>query len=64
MFSPALVVENWGDRPASLMVNNEKIRSGSDFRTGCIRTVNDSDLVVWLRMNSDRPVTITLGTAP
>jgi len=63
-FNPALVIENWGDRPAHLMVNNERMTPGSDFRTGCVRRVNDYYLVVWLRMKSDRPVTITLRTAP
>ena len=64
VFNPALVIEDWGDRPAHLMVNNERMTPGSDFRTGYVRRVNDYDLVLWLRMKSDRPVTITLSTAP
>jgi hypothetical protein len=54
--NPALVIKNWGDRPARVMVND----ADSDFRLGRIRRVNDYDLVVWLRLESDRPVRISL----
>ena len=58
--NPAFVVEDWGNRLASLKLNGREMRPGDAFRVGHIRKVSDYDLVVWLRMESDRSAKITL----
>jgi hypothetical protein len=58
--NPAFVIENWGDRDVRLRVNGQEVPKGKDFRFGHIRRVNQYDLVVWVRLSSERPVTVEL----
>jgi hypothetical protein len=58
--NPAFVIENWGDRDVRLRVNGQEVKRGKDFRFGHIRRVNQHDLVVWVRLESERPVTMDL----
>ena len=53
-------MENWGDRGAEVMINGTKIPPGRSFRYGHIRRVNRYDLVVWLRLNSERSAEIII----
>ena len=61
--NPAFLVENWGPRDVRLRINGQDIPRGKDFRFGRIRRVNNYDLVVWIRLESERPVTIELTPA-
>jgi dienelactone hydrolase len=47
--NPAFVVKNWGNRPAKLTVNGNKIPRGKDFRFGHHKTIDGTDLVVWVK---------------
>jgi hypothetical protein len=58
--NPAFVIENWGKRDVRLRVNGQEIKRGEDFRFGHVRRVNQHDLVVWVRLDTERPVTIDL----
>jgi hypothetical protein len=61
--NPAFVVERWGKRDVRLMVNGQEIKRGKDFRFGHVRRVNQYDLVVWVRLDTEQPVTIDLAPA-
>ena len=61
--NPAFLVENWGARDVRLRINGKDIPRGKDFRFGHIRRINRYDLVVWIRLESERPVTIELTPA-
>jgi hypothetical protein len=61
--NPAFVVEDWGKRDIRLKVNGQEIKRGKDFRFGHVRRVNRYDLIVWVRLESDRPVEIELMPA-
>ena len=58
--NPAFVIRNWGDSDVHLRVDGKKVSQGKAFRVGHIRRINQYDLVVWLEMESDRKIEITM----
>jgi hypothetical protein len=58
--NPAFVFRNWGTEEPVLSINGRTIDSGPDARFGFVRRVNQYDMVVWLRISSDAPVTLEL----
>jgi hypothetical protein len=61
--NPAFLIENWGNREARLRVDGKEVPRGKDFRFGHIRRVNRYDLIIWVRLDSRKPVTIELLSA-
>ncbi len=51
--NPAFVIENWGNAGLEIMVNGEKIERGKNFRYGLRESLDNRDLIVWLRMESE-----------
>ncbi len=58
--NPAFVIKNWGDHQALLKVNGKMIPQGKACRLGHIRTINQYDLVIWLELESDQMVEISI----
>jgi len=59
--NPAFVVNNWGHDNAELKLNGKTIPKGESFRYGHVRKVNDYNLVVWIKYQSDEPVELSLS---
>jgi len=55
-----LVVRSWGDNGAGLEVNGRKVEQGRNFRVGHRHLVDGSNLVVWIKLESTKPVSIRL----
>lgn len=55
-----LVVRSWGDNGAGLEVNGRKVEQGRNFRVGHRHLVDGSNLVVWIKLESAKPVSIRL----
>ena len=64
LVNPALVVKNWGDRPASVAIDGVAVPSGPQCRIGQNRTLAGTDLVVWLRLESNRPARVEVSRKP
>jgi hypothetical protein len=62
-FNPALVIKNWGQAGVSVKVNGKQVKRGKGLRCGYNHTLEGSDLVVWLEMESIEPITISLSPA-
>jgi len=58
--NPAFVVKNWGRAAAVLTIDGKTTRPGPDFRLGRRRRLEGTDLIVWLELESTRPVRVTL----
>jgi hypothetical protein len=58
--NPAFVVEGWGQSEASLAINGKAIKRGKRFRLGHNHTMKGSDLIVWLKRKSSKPIKISL----
>jgi len=58
--NPAFVIKNWGDHEVLLKVNGKESPQGKAFRMGHIRRINQYDLVVWLELESNTMIEISL----
>jgi hypothetical protein len=56
----ALTIKGWGTDAASLTINGKKVESGSAFKTGQVRRMGSTDLVVWIKLDTDKPVSLEL----
>ena len=52
--NPAFMVKNWGNRPAVLTIDGKEIPHGKGFRFGHNKTLDGTDLVVWLKIKGDK----------
>lgn len=43
-----VLVEDWGDDPATLRLNGEPVERGPDYRYGHIHTLDGTHLIVWI----------------
>ncbi len=59
--NPAFVIKNWGQGEAKLKINGKKIKCGKDFRFGHRHTLEGSDLIVWVKKESTKPIRISLS---
>jgi len=60
IYNIPLVIKNWGSNHAELEINGQKIKQGNNFRLGHRDTVENSNLIVWINLQSTKPVTIVL----
>jgi len=63
LLNPAIIVKNWGSQLASLSINNKNIKPGKDFRQGIRKGALGDDLILWIRLDAQKPVNMTLGRA-
>ncbi len=60
LYNPAFVVKNWDKDSLTMTLNGKKIKAGKDFRTGVYRTIDSSNVNIWIKIKTTKPVTITL----
>ena len=60
LYNPAFIIKNWGDIDADLEINGEEIPEGKNFRYGLRHTLEGSDLIVWIKYETDVPTEISL----
>jgi hypothetical protein len=58
--NPAFIVKGWGDRPAILLVDGKPVPRGKDFRYGHRERLDGTDLILWLKLQSTKPVQISI----
>jgi hypothetical protein len=61
--NPALVIHGWGEQQATLTVAGTAVPQGKNFRYGHRRTLAGTDLIVWIKTESDRPLRISVTAA-
>ena len=59
--NPAFVISNWGDRDVALKINRKKIKRGKNFRFGRRKSLETCDLIVWIKTESTKPVSISIS---
>lgn len=60
LLNPAIIIKNWGGELSSLSVNSKNIKHGKDFRQGIRKGPLGEDLVVWVRLDMQKPAEITM----
>jgi len=58
--NPAFVVKNWGTKGVTLKINGKRIQRSKNFRFGHRNAIEGSELVVWIKIESTKPMNITL----
>ena len=61
--NPAFVIKGWGKEGAMLTLRGKTTKAGKGFRIGHRHTVDGSDLIVWVKTESTKPVKIKLTPA-
>jgi hypothetical protein len=56
LLNPAIIVKNWGNRKAKLTINGQNIPESKNFRQGIVSRPDGDDLIIWLRMESEKNV--------
>ncbi len=64
VINPAFVIENWGESGAALLLNGKRAQPGPGCRIGRRRTLEGTDLVIWIRIESASTVMISLSPEP
>ena len=57
----AVVVENWGEPGASLTLDGRAVPRGAAFRLGHHRSLESTDLVLWIETRGEAPIRIRLS---
>jgi hypothetical protein len=60
LINPAVIIKNWGNRQASLLINGKNIKQEEDFKQGIRKSLEGDDLILWIRLDSKNPVEISL----
>jgi hypothetical protein len=63
LLNPAIIIKNWGSQLSTLSINGRIIKQGKDFRQGIRKGPLGDDLILWIRLDRQTPVKITLGRA-
>ncbi|MCK5694016.1 MAG: hypothetical protein KAI08_14230, partial [Bacteroidales bacterium] len=53
LHNPAFVITNWGISDISLIMNGKKIERGKEFRYGFRSGLENTDLIIWIKTNSE-----------
>lgn len=61
LLNPAFIIKNWNSELPALSINGKKVKQGKDFRQGIRKGSFGEDLIVWIRLETQKPVKIELG---
>ena len=61
MVNGCFVIKNWGDEEPAVEVDGRVLKKGSGYSVGKIRTLEGSDLVLWVEKVSTAPVKIKIS---
>lgn len=60
LVNPAIIVSNWGKKQAEIRVNGQKISEGKNFRQGIVSNPDSDDLIIWLRLESEKSTMLSI----
>jgi hypothetical protein len=63
LLNACFVIEHWRGVGARLLMNNKEVKRGKDFRYSLRHRLEGTDLIVWVRAESSKPVTVTIKPA-
>ena len=61
MMNACLKIMGWGDSTPRITIDGNLLEQGEDYRLGHIRTLEGTDLLLWLPGESRAPVRISLS---
>lgn len=63
LFDPAIIVQNWGQSVPKLRLNGKSVTWSEKYRYGKVDTLQGTNLIVWIELQSTRPTNIDLLSA-
>ena len=60
LLNPAIIVRNWGKQHAKIRINWQNIAEGKNFRQGIVSNPDSDDLIIWLRLDSEKPTEVSI----
>ena len=60
LINPAFLIKQWGRAQAKLVLDGKPLKRGNDCRIGHVSTLEGVNLVIWLRMQTTKPVSLTI----
>ncbi len=60
LLNPAIIIKNWGNQLSTLTINGKNIKHGKDFRQGIRKGAFGEDLIIWIKLDKQKPMKITL----
>jgi hypothetical protein len=61
LVNPAIIIKNWGNKPAAVYLDNRLVKAEDDrIRQGIRKTAASDDLILWIQKESKAPVKIML----
>jgi len=61
--NPAFVIKNWGDSEPELKLDGKNIKRSKAFRFGHRHTLEGTDLIVWIKAESTKPMALSIFPA-
>jgi len=61
LVNAAIVVKNWGEANPKLAIDGKPVSRGAGFRCGHITKLEGTDLIIWAKIESTKPVTFTIS---
>jgi hypothetical protein len=56
--NPTFIIENWDLENVGLIIDGKRVERGEKFRLGKINRLNESGIIVWIKLESAKPVRI------
>jgi hypothetical protein len=63
LLNPAIIIKNWGSQLSTLSINGQNKVHGENFRQGIRKGPVGEDLIIWIRLDRQKPVKIMVGRA-
>ena len=61
VINPAFVITDWGKSDCTLKINKKAVNRGKEFRFGHRHNPESTDLIVWIKTESTKPITVTFA---
>ncbi len=58
--NPAFVIAGWGDSGVNLQIDGRVVERGPAFRYGHRATLDGTDLVIWVALETDKETVLTV----
>ena len=58
-----LLLQGWkGAATPTLVLDGKEIAEGRDYRIGQRSTLDSDDTILWIKVEADKPLSLTIGT--
>jgi hypothetical protein len=61
LLNPAIIIKNWGSQLSTLSIDGKEIKQGKDFRQGIRKGPFGEDLIIWIRLDKEKPVKLEIA---